>query len=319
MHVDASNVVVPLPRVGLNFLLEPTLISQVTWRGAGPHESYPDRKSSTVQSLHTTHVDNLAVPYIVPGESGSHTDTQWLLLGPDTTTELGGANLTTSAASRPRSRSSSFAASNATANVASSAAALNNPIPVSIHSQHSSLSTSTATTPAMVAAGVVPETPQTPMKATNSSSNLEGYNNTTSTRSRSSSSSSNQETLVRPVLTCNTSSAGVASSANSSLPSTPKSYGPGGKPRNKPAMRIASRNGTTFNYSILPYTVEDLAQAAHFSTLEYFPRPFYSLNLDPFIMGLGGDDNVAASVQDDHMLPPDEYKFEFVFNFFDDI
>lgn len=52
----------------------------VTWLGAGPHESYADRKESAVCALHSAAVDTLHVPYIRPGENGSRCDTSWIHL-----------------------------------------------------------------------------------------------------------------------------------------------------------------------------------------------------------------------------------------------
>jgi hypothetical protein len=87
----------------------------------------------------------------------------------------------------------------------------------------------------------------------------------------------------------------------------------------RPAVRISQRNlNNTFNFSINRFTTEDLTAATHWHTLEYFPRPYYSLNIDPYLMGLGGDDSVSASVGDDYLLQPDSYSFDLLFNFFDD-
>lgn len=87
----------------------------------------------------------------------------------------------------------------------------------------------------------------------------------------------------------------------------------------RPAVRISQRNiNHTFNFSIEPFTVEDLQRVSHWHTLEYFPRPYLSLNIDPHLQGIGGDDSVSASVGDDYLLLPDNYTFDLLFNFFDD-
>lgn len=38
-------------------------------------------------------------------------------------------------------------------------------------------------------------------------------------------------------------------------------------------------------------------------------RPFYSLNIDSRIMGVGGDDSWTASVHEDFLLQPETYSF----------
>jgi len=73
---------------------------------------------------------------------------------------------------------------------------------------------------------------------------------------------------------------------------------------------------SSFNFSVQEHTTEDLDQAKHSTSLEAFPRPFLSLNLDPFLMGVGGDDSWTACVHGEYMLPPDEpYEFELSFSF----
>lgn len=81
-----------------------------------------------------------------------------------------------------------------------------------------------------------------------------------------------------------------------------------------PSLRVDSPG--TFNFSLQPYTTEDLAIATHHSELEAHPRGFLCLNLDAFLMGVGGDDSWTACVHEQHMLPPERlYEFEFVFSF----
>ena len=75
--VDTSAVPVPLPRIGLQFNLRKDL-QQVIYKGNGPHETYPDRKSASVHAIHKTLVDELYVPYINPSENGNRTDVHWL-------------------------------------------------------------------------------------------------------------------------------------------------------------------------------------------------------------------------------------------------
>ncbi|MCC6458074.1 MAG: DUF4981 domain-containing protein [Caldilineaceae bacterium] len=68
-----------LPRVGLTLTLPETL-SQLTWYGRGPHESYTDRKESAAIGVYTSSVADQFVPYMKPQEHGNHTETRWLRL-----------------------------------------------------------------------------------------------------------------------------------------------------------------------------------------------------------------------------------------------
>jgi hypothetical protein len=78
-------------------------------------------------------------------------------------------------------------------------------------------------------------------------------------------------------------------------------------------MRISSNQH--INFSTQPFLTEDLALATHASDLEYHPRPFTSLNIDPCLMGIGGDDSWSACVHEDHLLLPDIYSFDLSFSF----
>jgi hypothetical protein len=77
--VDTAAVPIPLPRLGLQLNL-PRALDTLRWWGAGPHECYPDRRSSAVNALHTADLSSqtLHVPYVRPGENGSRTDTKWV-------------------------------------------------------------------------------------------------------------------------------------------------------------------------------------------------------------------------------------------------
>ena len=73
-------VVVPdglqdLPRVGVQFSL-PGRFSTLRWFGLGPHENYPDRRSSATVGVWTGAPD--APPYLVPQEFGLRCDCRWL-------------------------------------------------------------------------------------------------------------------------------------------------------------------------------------------------------------------------------------------------
>jgi hypothetical protein len=65
-----------------------------------------------------------------------------------------------------------------------------------------------------------------------------------------------------------------------------------------------------FNFSAQRHTTEDLALATHTSELELAPRQFVALNVDPFLMGVGGDDGWSASVHEEHLLNPGIYMFD---------
>ena len=77
--VDASKMVVVLPRIGIQFNINDKFL-QVMWRGMGPHECYPDRKESNINAVHIAPIDALHVPYIVPSENGNRTDIDWVQL-----------------------------------------------------------------------------------------------------------------------------------------------------------------------------------------------------------------------------------------------
>ncbi|GAB3611610.1 hypothetical protein GCM10027414_37360 [Humibacter ginsengiterrae] len=72
-----ETVVVPeslpdIPRVGIEFALVPGF-EQVEWVGDGPHETYPDRRSSGLLGRWESSVDDLQTPYVRPQENGART------------------------------------------------------------------------------------------------------------------------------------------------------------------------------------------------------------------------------------------------------
>lgn len=71
-----------LPRLGTRWQIDGEL-SQATWYGRGPQESYPDKKSAAFIDLHQSAVADLHEPYIRPQENGSHADTQFVALTND--------------------------------------------------------------------------------------------------------------------------------------------------------------------------------------------------------------------------------------------
>lgn len=75
--VKPSSNLPPLPRVGVEFHLEKS-VDQVKWYGRGPFECYPDRKAAAHVGVYEQTVDDMHVPYIVPGESGGRADIRWV-------------------------------------------------------------------------------------------------------------------------------------------------------------------------------------------------------------------------------------------------
>ena len=65
-------------RIGTRFELEPDL-NQITWLGAGRHESASDRKIGRVHRWRAT-VDELHTDYIKPQESGARADVRWVAI-----------------------------------------------------------------------------------------------------------------------------------------------------------------------------------------------------------------------------------------------
>ena len=76
----SESVVLPkelsdVARVGTNFELSGGL-TDVTWFGNGPHESYPDRKIGRIHRWNST-IDNQYIPYVRPQENGGHNGVRW--------------------------------------------------------------------------------------------------------------------------------------------------------------------------------------------------------------------------------------------------
>lgn len=67
----------PLPRVGLHFLLDP-VCEDLEWIGRGPWSTYPDRKEGGFFDLYHTTIMEDYVPYIKPQEYGNKTDVSWI-------------------------------------------------------------------------------------------------------------------------------------------------------------------------------------------------------------------------------------------------
>ena len=79
VSIDTSAIPIPVPRIGLQLAISGTL-GNIVWRGAGPHECYPDRSASTVDAIHLSKVEHMTTPYVVPSENGSRTGVSWVSL-----------------------------------------------------------------------------------------------------------------------------------------------------------------------------------------------------------------------------------------------
>lgn len=76
-NVKPSSDIPPLPRVGVEFHLNKST-NVVKWYGRGPFECYPDRKSAAHVGVYELNLDDMHVPYIVPGECSGRADVRWV-------------------------------------------------------------------------------------------------------------------------------------------------------------------------------------------------------------------------------------------------
>ncbi len=63
----------PVPVIGMQFIL-PVTYSELEWYGRGVWENYPDRKTGCPVGIYTKKVTECVEPYLLPQESGLHTD-----------------------------------------------------------------------------------------------------------------------------------------------------------------------------------------------------------------------------------------------------
>ncbi|MBX3031744.1 MAG: DUF4981 domain-containing protein [Chloroflexi bacterium] len=77
-HVVVPDDIPDAPRVGTALTLAEGP-DRVTWFGAGPHETYPDRALARI-GRHQAAIADLAVPYIWPQENGGRAEVRWLEL-----------------------------------------------------------------------------------------------------------------------------------------------------------------------------------------------------------------------------------------------
>ena len=80
VHVQAAKGLPSLPRVGLSFALK-EMSNEVTWFGRGPHENYPDRKSSAHIGRYQQNIEQMHTPYIFPSDCGLRCDVREAVIG----------------------------------------------------------------------------------------------------------------------------------------------------------------------------------------------------------------------------------------------
>ncbi len=88
-----------LPRLGIAFAINKDY-KQFSWLGCGPHENYPDRKSSSIVGFWQKNINEMAVNYPRPQDTGNRQDIRYLLL-----TDKKGKGLKISAIEKPFSAS----------------------------------------------------------------------------------------------------------------------------------------------------------------------------------------------------------------------
>ena len=81
-RVDVPPELTDLPRIGTVVELRSGL-ERLEWFGAGPHETYPDRKRNGLVGRWRTTVTDAATQYIRPQENGGRADVRWLALTGD--------------------------------------------------------------------------------------------------------------------------------------------------------------------------------------------------------------------------------------------
>lgn len=62
------------------------------------------------------------------------------------------------------------------------------------------------------------------------------------------------------------------------------------------------QSSSDFHFSAQRYSTEDLASAMHINDVAQQPRPYFAVNLDPFLMGVGGDDSWSSCVHTEDLL-----------------
>lgn len=73
---NPSEKILYLPKTGLQLLL-PEGFDNFSWYGAGPHETYPDRRSSGAVSKYNYTIEQLWENFVQPQENGNRSDIRW--------------------------------------------------------------------------------------------------------------------------------------------------------------------------------------------------------------------------------------------------
>ena len=72
---------------------------------------------------------------------------------------------------------------------------------------------------------------------------------------------------------------------------------------NVPSQRVLKvHSKSDFNFSAMHYSTDDLASAMHINDVTAHPRSYLAVNIDPFLMGVGGDDSWSACVHTEDLL-----------------
>jgi beta-galactosidase len=80
MHFQPGEKSLPeMPRLGMRMVLNPEY-EEMTWYGRGPHENYPDRKSSALLGIYSSKVWDQYHPYVRAQETANHCDVRWTTL-----------------------------------------------------------------------------------------------------------------------------------------------------------------------------------------------------------------------------------------------
>lgn len=76
MRLEPGEGLADLPEFGMLFKADADL-SVLTWYGEGPEESYSDRRGGARLGVYQQAVDDQLTEYLVPQESGNHTEVRW--------------------------------------------------------------------------------------------------------------------------------------------------------------------------------------------------------------------------------------------------
>jgi hypothetical protein len=75
-------------------------------------------------------------------------------------------------------------------------------------------------------------------------------------------------------------------------------------------LDICIRSQPSCTFSAQSFCVEDLRNAGSIDDLSNCKNCFTSVNVDPYMMGLGGDDEWFLSYDEKLLIPPSKYEFQ---------